>query len=170
MNLKICGRIFYLQILNTSAVRINMTDGHWAAAWFMAALAFITNLLKAETIFTRSYILTYSMEQSPSWEANQSLQLVKKFPTFLWNPRVPHRIHRCPPPVPILSQLHPIPTTPSNFLKIHLNIIIYVWVSPMASFPHPSPPTSSAHPSPPPYASHARLSDSTRFYHPHNIG
>jgi hypothetical protein len=34
-------------------------------------------------------ILTYSMEQSPSWEANQSLQLVKKFPAFLWNPKVP---------------------------------------------------------------------------------
>jgi hypothetical protein len=28
------------------------------------------------------YLLTYSMEQSPSSEANQSLQLVKKFPTF----------------------------------------------------------------------------------------
>jgi hypothetical protein len=27
-------------------------------------------------------LLTYSMEQSPSWEANQSLQLTKKFPAF----------------------------------------------------------------------------------------
>jgi hypothetical protein len=29
-----------------------------------------------------TYLLTYSMEQSPSWEAKQSLQLVKKFPAF----------------------------------------------------------------------------------------
>jgi hypothetical protein len=36
-------------------------------------------------------LLTYSMEQSRSSEANQSLQLVKKFPAFLWNPKVPHR-------------------------------------------------------------------------------
>jgi hypothetical protein len=33
------------------------------------------------------HLLSYRMEQSPSWEANQSLQLVKKFPAFLWNPK-----------------------------------------------------------------------------------
>jgi hypothetical protein len=42
------------------------------------------------------------MEQSPSWEANWS-SATQEIPRILWNPKVHHRIHNSPPPVPILS-------------------------------------------------------------------
>ena len=69
------------------------------------------------------YLLTHSMEQSPSWEANW-FAANQEIPRILWNPKVHYRTHKRPPPVPILSQLHTVPTTPSHFLKIHLNIIL----------------------------------------------
>jgi hypothetical protein len=55
-----------------------------------------------------TYLLTYSMEQSPSWKANR-FAASQEITRLLWNPKVHHRIHKCSPPI-ILSQLNPINT------------------------------------------------------------
>jgi hypothetical protein len=92
------------------------------------------------------------MEQSPSWEGNWFCSQSRNSP-HLWNPKVHYRTHKCTPPVPILSPLHLVPTTPSHFLKIPP---IYVCVSPMFSFTQASPPNPCAQLSPPPYVPHVQ--------------
>ena len=74
----------------------------------------------------QTHLLTYLLtpwsrvllEKLTGFAANQEI------PRILWNLKVHYHTHKRPPPFPILSQLHPVPTTPSYFLKIHLNIIL----------------------------------------------
>jgi hypothetical protein len=63
------------------------------------------------------------MEQSSSWEANSS-SASQEILHSMCNLKVHNRIHMRRPPVPTLSQIHPVQDSPSSFLKIHFNVIL----------------------------------------------
>ena len=117
----------------------------------------------------RTYLLTYSIEQTSSLEADR-FSASQEISQILWNPTVHYRIHKFPPPFPVLSQIDPVHIPTSHFLKIHLNIIL---LSTTASskwsvslmFPRQNYTSSLPHTF---YLS--RPSHSSRFYHPNNVG
>ena len=135
------------------------------------AIIYILLMLQHLVNSILTYLLTYSMVKSPSWETNW-FAASQEIPHISQNPKVHYRTHKRPPPVSILGQpnLVHIPTT--HLLEMLPNII------------HPSTPRSPQwslslrfpHQDPihTPLLTHMRHmpspSHSSRFYHLHNIG
>jgi hypothetical protein len=78
------------------------------------------DVIKFSALFVVN-IRTYKTELT-SWRwvlLEKPLVAQLLFPNILRNPKVHYRVHKNPPLVPILSQINPVHTTPSNLSKIH---------------------------------------------------
>jgi len=96
-----------------------------------------------------SYFFTYSMEKSPSWEANR-FSMSQQIPHILWNLKVHHSTHNCSPPVTTPSQINPVHAQhPTSWTVI---LILYTHLCPGSStwslsvrFSHQNPVCTSPH-------------------------
>jgi hypothetical protein len=86
---------------------------------------------------SKTHILTNSMEQSPSREANRS-SATQEIPCVLWNLKVHYRTHKSPPPVPILSFKSYQRISPGlSFCIVFRNMVIFYGEELLA--PRPTP-------------------------------
>ena len=63
------------------------------------------------------------MEHSPPWKAN-SFSASQDISHILWNPKFDYHVHKRLLLVPILRHINQVHTLPSDYLKIHINIIL----------------------------------------------
>jgi len=104
-------------------VRFQSKHNHRHDLFFFKLRNFTTPKLHYKRCsYSITYLLTYSMVQSPSWEANW-FAASQEIPRISRNPKVHYHTRKRPPPVSILGQPNPVHIPTSHLLEIHPNII-----------------------------------------------
>jgi len=131
--------------------------------WWMVNLFETCRELFTYLLTARSRVL---LEKLTGSAASQEILRI------LWNPKAHYLTHKCSPPLPILSQLHPVPTTPPTSWRSVLMLSYHLRLGlPSGLLPSGFPTRTLCTPLPSPHKRHIpRPSHSSRFYHPHNIG
>ena len=110
---------------------------HKSSRSYLNHLVFLKSM-QFSSLILFAYI-TNSMEQSPYWEANTS-SVSTEIPRILCNPKVRHRIHNSPPPVPVLSHIYPVHTSHPTSRKSILILSSHLRLGlPSLKIPHQNP-------------------------------
>ena len=103
-----------------TGLQFYLITSHWLSLVITSTFKPHTNTHKKHPLLT--YLLTYSMVQSSSWEANW-FAASHEIPRISRNPKVRYRTHKRPPPISILGPPNPVHIPTSHLLEIHPNII-----------------------------------------------
>jgi len=111
------------------------------------------------------------MQHSPSWESNRFTRR-QEIPCILWNPNVHYGVYKCPPPVPVLSQISLFHVPLSTFLRSILVLFSNLCLDPPSGlFPSGFPTNTLYTPLLSPIrAACLAQSHYSRFYNPNNKG
>jgi len=110
---------------DTPSFLLSTTNPTWFFHFTRSVQPYICTLNSRHFAYMTSrttYLLTYSMMKSPSWEANR-FAASQEIPHISRNPKVHYDTHKHPPPVSILGQPNPVHIPKSHLLEIHPNII-----------------------------------------------
>ena len=105
-----------------SCARLIVTEGTRIWLTLLISDSSVTIFAIRRQLKALTYLLTYSMVQSPSWAANW-FAASQEIPRISRNPKVHYRTHKRPPPLFILGQPNPVHIPTSHLLQIHPNII-----------------------------------------------
>jgi len=97
----------------------------WVPTAYSQTEEVCVNILQGRDLLTLSLILTYSMEQSPSWDANR-FSACQETPRISWSSKVHSRFYKYPPPAPVLSQWVSV-TTACRVHKLRMEERPPVW-------------------------------------------
>jgi len=105
------GKLHPMQLLYELPNDSQSCIPEWYPNFYYSTWQLPIKLKKYENLYLYciAYLLTYSMVQSPSWEANWSA-VSQEIPRISRNPKVHYCTHKRPPPVSILGQPNPVHT------------------------------------------------------------
>ena len=123
--------------------------------------------ISGKGLFTYS-LTPYSrvlLEKLTGFSANQEI------PCILWNPKVHYRIHKCPPHVPILSQIDPLhsPPHPTSWISTWIMSYLLRLGFPSGLFPSGFPTKTLYTPLLSPNTCYMPLPPSSLFNHKKNV-